>query len=44
MTGASRTQTVEIVNSIQLAIAETKIPNVTVNFGAERRIAVERKP
>lgn len=34
MTGASRTQTVEIVNSIQIAIAETKIPNVTINFEA----------
>ena len=34
MTGASRTQTVEIVNSIQLAIADTKINNVTVQFEA----------
>jgi branched-chain amino acid transport system substrate-binding protein len=32
MTGSSRTQTVQIVNSIQMAIADTKIPNVTVNF------------
>ena len=32
MTGASRTQTVEIVNSIKMAIDETKIPNVTVNY------------
>jgi len=34
MTGASRTQTVEIVNSIQMAIADTKINNVTVQFEA----------
>jgi branched-chain amino acid transport system substrate-binding protein len=34
MTGASRTQTVEIVNSIQMAIADTKITNVTVQFEA----------
>jgi branched-chain amino acid transport system substrate-binding protein len=34
MTGSSRTQTVQIVNSIQMAIADTKIPNVTVNFEA----------
>src|SRR5437660_695433 len=34
MTGASRTQNVEIVNSIQLAIADTKINNVTVQFEA----------
>jgi branched-chain amino acid transport system substrate-binding protein len=34
MTGASRTQTVEIVNSINMAIADTKIPNVTVQFEA----------
>jgi len=34
MTGSSRTQTVEIVNSINMAIAETKIPNVTVTFEA----------
>ena len=33
-TGASRTQTVEIVNSIQMAIADTKINNVTVQFEA----------
>ena len=34
MTGASRTQTVEIVNSIQMAIADTQIKNVTVQFEA----------
>jgi len=34
MTGSSRTQTVQIVNSIQMAIADTKITNVTVNFEA----------
>jgi len=34
MTGSSRTQTVQIVNSFQMAIADTKIPNVTVNFEA----------
>jgi branched-chain amino acid transport system substrate-binding protein len=34
MTGSSRTQTVEIVNSIQMAIADTNIPNVTVQFEA----------
>jgi branched-chain amino acid transport system substrate-binding protein len=34
MTGASRTQTVEIVNSIKMAVDETKIPNVTVQFEA----------
>jgi branched-chain amino acid transport system substrate-binding protein len=34
MTGSSRTQTVQIVNSIQMAIADTKIANVTVNFEA----------
>src|SRR5947207_13062471 len=34
MTGAWRTQTVAIVNSIQMAIADTKINNVTVNFEA----------
>src|SRR5438552_15641310 len=34
MTGASRTQTVEIVNSIKMAIDETKINNVTVQFEA----------
>ena len=34
MTGASRTQTVEIVNSIQMAIADTKITNITVQFEA----------
>jgi branched-chain amino acid transport system substrate-binding protein len=32
MTGSSRTQTVQIVNSFQMAIADTKIPNVTVSF------------
>jgi branched-chain amino acid transport system substrate-binding protein len=34
MTGASRTQTVEIVNSIKMAIDETKITNVTVLYDA----------
>jgi branched-chain amino acid transport system substrate-binding protein len=34
MTGASRTQTVEIRNSIQMAVDETKIPNVTVQYEA----------
>jgi branched-chain amino acid transport system substrate-binding protein len=34
MTGASRTQTVEIVNSIKMAIDETKITNITVQFEA----------
>ena len=32
MTGPSRTQTVEIVNSIKMAIDETKITNVTVDY------------
>lgn len=34
MTGSSRTQTVEIRNSIQMAVDETKIPNVTVQYEA----------
>lgn len=32
LTGASRTQSTQIVNSIKQAIADTKIPNVTVEY------------
>ena len=32
LTGASRTQTVEIVNSIKMAVDETKITNITVEY------------
>lgn len=32
LTGASRTQTVEIVNSIKMAVDETKITNITVQY------------